>query len=68
MQIKHHVTLYIYIYLLTFCRDHRIMVRPKAHGKVTWIAPAGEYTIIDTVMKTEFNGKETNHTMLQVCI
>ncbi|EGD73873.1 Atp6v1a-prov protein [Salpingoeca rosetta] len=47
-------------------KEHRIMVRPKAHGKVTWIAPAGEYTIVDTVLKTEFNGKETSHTMLQI--
>lgn len=42
------------------------MLHPRARGTVKWIAPAGEYTIVDTVLKTEFNGKETEHSMLQV--
>lgn len=46
--------------------EHRIMLHPRARGTVKWIAPAGEYTIVDPVLKTEFNGKETEHTMLQV--
>lgn len=50
----------------TFITDHRIMVGPKARGTVTWIAPKGEYTIVDTVLKTEFRGKVTDHCMLQV--
>ena len=38
----------------------------QARGKITWIAPAGEYTITDTIMKTEFGGKSMDHRMLQV--
>jgi hypothetical protein len=26
-------------------KEHRIMLHPKARGKVTWIAPAGIYTL-----------------------
>lgn len=44
---------------------HKIMLHPKAMGKITWIAPAGSYTIVDTILKTEFNGVETEHQMLQ---
>mmetsp|Transcript_25498 Transcript_25498/g.76868 ORF Transcript_25498/g.76868 Transcript_25498/m.76868 type:complete len:617 (+) Transcript_25498:35-1885(+) len=47
-------------------KEHRIMVHPRASGKVTWIAAAGEYTITDTIMKTEFGGKTMEHRMLQV--
>jgi V-type H+-transporting ATPase subunit A len=47
-------------------KEHRIMLHPKARGKVTWIAPAGSYTLNDVVLKTEFAGKVTDHTMLQV--
>lgn len=34
-------------------------------GIVTWIAPAGTYTIIDTVLEIEFHGKTKKFTMLQ---
>jgi len=59
-------TIYGSVYENTLITDHRIMVHPKARGKVTWIAPAGEYTIVDTILKTEFQGKTTEHKMLQV--
>lgn len=36
--------------------DHRIMVPPGARGNVTYIAPAGEYTITDKVLELEFGG------------
>jgi V-type H+-transporting ATPase subunit A len=47
-------------------KEHRIMLHPRARGKVTWIAPLGEYTLNDIILKTEFSGKITEHTMLQV--
>eukprot|EP00051_Salpingoeca_urceolata_P026909 m.479232 g.479232 ORF g.479232 m.479232 type:complete len:608 (-) comp21376_c0_seq1:35-1858(-) len=47
-------------------KEHRIMIHPRKRGEVTWVAPAGEYTIVDTVLKTKFQGKETEHCMLQV--
>eukprot|EP00299_Pterocystis_sp_00344_P010283 c4559_g1_i1.p1 GENE.c4559_g1_i1~~c4559_g1_i1.p1 ORF type:complete len:623 (+),score=132.21 c4559_g1_i1:121-1869(+) len=45
---------------------HKIMLHPKKMGKVTWIAPAGQYTITQKVLETEFNGTKTEHTMLQL--
>merc|ERR1712137_1454614 len=45
--------------------QHRIMVHPRAMGEVTYVAPEGEYTITETVLETEFNGKKTKHTMMQ---
>jgi len=50
----------------SFIKEHRIMAKPGSAGTVTWIAPAGEYTIVDVVLKTEFQGVETEHTMLQI--
>jgi V-type H+-transporting ATPase subunit A len=31
----------------TLVKEHRIMTHPKARGKISWMAPAGEYTIVD---------------------
>lgn len=45
---------------------HSILVPPKARGTVTYIAPAGNYTLDDTVMEAEFEGVKTRYTMLQV--
>ena len=40
--------------------EHRIMVPPYIKGEITWIAPSGLYTIVDTIAKiqTEFGEKE----------
>lgn len=54
------------VYENSLIREHRVMVHPRKRGEVTWVAPAGEYTIVDTVLKTKFGGKETEHSMLQV--
>lgn len=44
---------------------HKIMLAPRAMGKITFIAPRGQYTLEDVVITTEFNGTKTEHTMLQ---
>ena len=44
--------------------EHRIMVPPKGKGKVTWIAPEGEYTIQDKIIELEFEGKKYEYTMV----
>lgn len=36
--------------------DHRICVPPGAKGNVTYIAPAGEYSLEDKVLELEFGG------------
>eukprot|EP00054_Salpingoeca_dolichothecata_P003683 m.28057 g.28057 ORF g.28057 m.28057 type:complete len:608 (-) comp14069_c0_seq1:112-1935(-) len=46
--------------------EHRIMLHPRAKGKVTFVKGPGEYTIDEIVLKTEFKGKETEHSMVQV--
>ncbi|KAJ1915315.1 H(+)-transporting V1 sector ATPase subunit A [Tieghemiomyces parasiticus] len=46
--------------------NHGIMLNPKARGTVTYMAPKGSYTLNDVVLETEFEGKTTQHTMLQI--
>ena len=36
--------------------EHRIMLPPGARGNVTYIAPAGEYSLEDKVIEVEFGG------------
>merc|ERR1712228_71044 len=45
--------------------QHRIMVKPGLSGKITYIAPKGNYTIDDVVLKTTLDSVETSHTMQQ---
>ncbi|KRF81299.1 V-type proton ATPase catalytic subunit A [Drosophila virilis] len=46
--------------------EHRLMIPPRSQGRVRYIAPAGNYTVGDVVIETEFEDKVTQHTMLQV--
>lgn len=43
-----------------------IMLPPKARGTVTYLAPQGNYTVEDTVLEVEFDGKVHKYTMMQV--
>ncbi|CCE94001.1 H(+)-transporting V1 sector ATPase subunit A TDEL_0H01420 [Torulaspora delbrueckii] len=43
--------------------DHKILLPPRARGKVTWIAPAGEYTVDEKVLEVEFEGKKSDFPM-----
>jgi V-type H+-transporting ATPase subunit A len=43
--------------------DHRIMLPPKAKGSVTFIAPAGHYSITEKILEVEFNGVRTSYSM-----
>uniref|UniRef100_A0A914DYC1 H(+)-transporting two-sector ATPase n=2 Tax=Acrobeloides nanus TaxID=290746 RepID=A0A914DYC1_9BILA len=45
---------------------HRIMIPPNACGTVTYVAPAGSYTIEDVLVEVEFSGEKTKFSMLQV--
>uniref|UniRef100_A0A7S4JX23 H(+)-transporting two-sector ATPase n=1 Tax=Paramoeba aestuarina TaxID=180227 RepID=A0A7S4JX23_9EUKA len=45
--------------------EHRVMLPPNATGgKVDFIAPEGEYTLADTVLKVQFDGNSTDYTMM----
>jgi V-type H+-transporting ATPase subunit A len=43
--------------------EHRIMLPPKAKGKITWMAPHGEYTIKEKIVELEFDGKKYEYSM-----
>ncbi|KAI9581361.1 V-type proton ATPase catalytic subunit A-like [Glossina fuscipes] len=45
---------------------HRLMLHPRSKGRITFIAPPGNYTLNDVVMETEYDEVKTSHTMLQV--
>ncbi|CAC5421738.1 ATPeV1A [Mytilus coruscus] len=45
---------------------HKIMLPPRAKGKVTWIAEPGCYDVNDVILETEFDGEKSKFTMLQV--
>ncbi len=45
--------------------EHRILVPPDVRGTLTWIAPAGEYTIDEPVAKIQGDGTERELRMLQ---
>lgn len=43
--------------------EHRIMVPPKGKGRVTYIAPEGNYNITDKVLEVEYEGKTYKYSM-----
>ncbi|KAE9468080.1 hypothetical protein C3L33_00028, partial [Rhododendron williamsianum] len=45
--------------------EHRVALPPDAMGKITYIAPAGQYSLKDTVLELEFQGVKKQITMLQ---
>ncbi|XP_048617543.1 V-type proton ATPase catalytic subunit A-like isoform X2 [Brassica napus] len=44
---------------------HRVALPPDAMGKITYLAPAGQYSLKDTVLELEFQGVKKSYTMLQ---
>ncbi|KAM5575071.1 hypothetical protein ABKV19_014152, partial [Rosa sericea] len=45
--------------------QHHMALPPDAMGKVTYVAPAGQYSLKDTVLELEFQGVKKQFTMLQ---
>ena len=43
--------------------NHRIMLPPKAQGKVTWLAPEGNYSVNEKMIEIEFNGEKQEYSM-----
>ena len=43
--------------------DHKILLPPKAKGKIVELAPEGDYTINDPVIEIEFEGKIQKYEM-----
>jgi len=46
--------------------NHKIMLPPRAMGTITRIAEKGSYTVDDIVLETEFQGKKSEHKMMQL--
>ncbi|HJS20472.1 MAG TPA: V-type ATP synthase subunit A [Anaerolineales bacterium] len=45
--------------------EHRVMLHPDDAGTITWVAPAGEYTVTETIAKLKVGREEKELTMLQ---
>ncbi|KAI0290469.1 V-type ATPase [Russula brevipes] len=45
---------------------HKVMLNPRAMGTITHIAEKGSYAVDDVVLETEFDGKTTKHTLMQL--
>ncbi|EJT47330.1 vacuolar membrane ATPase subunit a [Trichosporon asahii var. asahii CBS 8904] len=54
------------VYENSLVDNHKIMLPPRAMGTITHIAEAGSYTVEDVVLETEFQGKKTQHTLMQL--
>ncbi|KAK0403818.1 hypothetical protein QR680_017137 [Steinernema hermaphroditum] len=46
--------------------NHRIMVPPGKFGKLSFLAPRGDYTVEETMAELEFEGRTEKVSMLQV--
>ncbi|CAK8677885.1 unnamed protein product [Clavelina lepadiformis] len=46
--------------------QHRLMLPPKNHGRVTYIAEPGSYNINDTVLEVDFDGSVKKYSMVQI--
>ncbi|CCO27669.1 V-type H+-transporting ATPase subunit A [Rhizoctonia solani AG-1 IB] len=69
LQVGDHVSggdIFGSVYENSLVDDHKIMLAPRALGTITSIAEKGSYTVEDTVLEVEFDGKKTQHTMMQL--
>ena len=46
--------------------DHKVMLPPNARGNVSYIAPAGQYSLEDKVIEIDFGGEKKEYSMLQL--
>ncbi|TXT13693.1 hypothetical protein VHUM_01060 [Vanrija humicola] len=54
------------VYENSLVDNHKILLPPRSMGTITHIAEKGAYTIEDVVLETEFEGKKTQHTLMQL--
>ena len=45
--------------------EHRVMVHPDDAGTITWVAPAGDYTVTEPIAKLKVGKEEKELAMLQ---
>ncbi|KAL1745456.1 ATP synthase alpha/beta family, nucleotide-binding domain-containing protein [Schizophyllum fasciatum] len=54
------------VYENSLVNNHKIMLPPRALGTISHIAEKGSYKVDDVVLETEFDGKTTKHTLMQL--
>ncbi|KAJ9115792.1 H(+)-transporting V1 sector ATPase subunit A [Naganishia onofrii] len=54
------------VYENSLVDNHKIMLGPRAMGTITHLAEKGSYGVDEIVCETEFEGKTTKHTMMQL--
>ncbi|KAJ7273398.1 ATP synthase alpha/beta family, nucleotide-binding domain-containing protein [Mycena rebaudengoi] len=54
------------VYENSLVDNHKIMLSPRALGTITNIVEKGSYAVDDIVLETEFAGKTTKHTLMQL--
>ncbi|KAG6861886.1 hypothetical protein C0995_010592 [Termitomyces sp. Mi166 len=54
------------VYENSLVDNHKIILSPRALGTITHIAEKGSYTVDDIVLETEFEGKVSKHTLMQL--
>ncbi|RXW24137.1 hypothetical protein EST38_g1695 [Candolleomyces aberdarensis] len=54
------------VYENSLVDNHKIILSPRALGTITHIAAPGSYAVDDIVLETEFDGKTSKHTMMQL--
>ena len=65
-QVGDHITggdIFGTIFENSLLDDHKILLPPRARGTVTWIAPAGEYTVDEKILELEFDGVKYDYSM-----
>lgn len=46
--------------------QQRLMLPPKSHGRVSYLAEPGDYDVTDIVLEVDFDGKTSKYSMMQV--
>lgn len=67
LKVGDHITggdIFGSIFENSLLNDHKILLPPRARGTITSIAEAGSYSVEDTVLEVEFDGKKHSYTMM----
>lgn len=67
LKVGDHITggdIFGLVYENSLLDDHKILLPPRAGGTITFIASAGSYTVEETVLEVEFNGKKNKYSMM----
>ncbi|KAK9386139.1 ATP synthase alpha/beta family, nucleotide-binding domain-containing protein [Lipomyces mesembrius] len=66
LKVGDHITggdIFASVYENSLLTDHKIILPPRARGTIVNIAEAGNYTLNDTVLEVEFEGKVSKYSM-----